>query len=123
LQRSVTGQFEQVHLELGVVVGDGVGATLFEYAAGAADDQLPAFEQELRDLLALDLGAAVVLGELLNGLEDLVVVGHFCFGAHLFDGAAVAVAEGVDAVERLDVEVVGNGDFDDGVAVGCVCME
>lgn len=123
LQRTIAGQLEQVHFELGVVVGDGIGSALFEYAAGATDDQLAALEQELRYLFALDLGAAVVLGQLLDGLEYLVVVWHFGLGAHFFDGAAMAGAEGVDAVQGLHVEVIGNGHLDDRVAIGCVCVE
>lgn len=98
LQRTIAGQLEQVHLELRVVVGDGVCSALFEYAAGAADDQLPALQKELCYFLALDFGSAVVLGQLLDGLEYLIVVGHFGLGAHFFDSAAVAGAEGVDTI-------------------------
>lgn len=77
----------------------------------------------MSNLLALDLNAAVVFGELLNGFEYLVVVGHFCLGAYLFYSAAMAVAEGVDTVQGLYVEIIWNGDFDDGVAVGCICVD
>ena len=54
-----------------------------------------------------------MLGDLLDGLVDLVEVGHLGFDAHLLDGAAVAAAEGVDAVQRLDVEVLGDGHLDE----------
>lgn len=64
-----------------------------------------------------------MLCQLLDGLENLVVIGHFSLGANFFDGTTVAGAEGVDTIKRLDVEVIGNGHFDNRVSISRICME
>lgn len=46
--------------------------------------------------------------DLLDGLVDLVEVGHLGFDAHLLDCTAVAAAERVDAVQGLYVEILGD---------------
>lgn len=53
LQGALTGLLVEVHLELGVVVGDGVAAALLEDGAGAADDELPSLLQEIGDVVSL----------------------------------------------------------------------
>ena len=105
------GEFVEVHLKLCVVVGDRVRLRLFKDHRGACDHQFAALLQVVAD----ELGGKffVLVGHyFLESLVDLIEVGHFGFGPHLLDSAAMAVAEGVDAVEGLGVEIFRKSCFD-----------
>ena len=112
LQGALAGLLVEVHLELGVVIGDGVAAAFLEDSAGPTDDELTPLLQEISYVVALQLGPLVVLGDLLDGIVDLVEVGHLGFDAHLLDCAAVAAPERVYSIERPDVEILWNGHLD-----------
>jgi len=94
----LTGESVEIHLKFSVVVGDGVGLTLFEYAAGATYYQFAALLQKLGYFVALEF-CYFFIGNLLYGFVNFIEVGHLRLYPDLFDCTAMAAFKGVDSIE------------------------